>query len=156
MELLEWLAATTLAVELRRSATLYMFVNAAHILAIGLLVGAVLPLDLRLAGFFGKVPVEVVAPFLSRSAGLGLALALLTGFCLFSVRPAEYATNPAFLAKLGLIAFGILNVLLIHAGQGWRAAITIGIVRPTMRFSAALSAMIWIAAVVAGRWIGFL
>lgn len=52
MELLEWLAATTLAVELRRSATLYMFVNAAHILAIGLLVGAILPLDLRLAGFF--------------------------------------------------------------------------------------------------------
>jgi len=156
MELLEWLAATTLAVELRRSATLYMFVNAAHILAIGLLVGAILPLDLRLAGFFGKVPVEVVAPFLSRSAGIGLALALLTGFCLFSVRPGEYAANPAFLAKLGLIAFGILNVLLVHAGPGWRAAMTIGIVRPAMRFSAALSAMIWIAAVVAGRWIGFL
>lgn len=156
MELLEWLAATMLAVELRRSATLYMFVNAAHILAIGLLVGAILPLDLRLAGFFGKVPVEVVAPFLSRSAGIGLALAFLTGFCLFSVRPGEYAANPAFLAKLGLIAFGILNVLLVHAGPGWRAAMTIGIVRPAMRFSAALSAMIWIAAVVAGRWIGFL
>ena len=156
MELLEWLAATTLAVELRRSATLYMFVNAAHILAIGLLVGAILPLDLRLAGLFGKVPLEVIAPFLSRSAGVGLALALLTGFCLFSVRPGEYAANPAFLAKLGLIAFGILNVLLVHAGQGWRAAMTIGIVRPAMRLSAALSAMIWIAAVVAGRWIGFL
>jgi hypothetical protein len=156
MELLEWLAATTLAVELRRSATLYMFVNAAHILAIGLLVGAILPLDLRLAGLFGKVPVEVVAPFLSRSAGIGLALALLTGFCLFSVRPTEYAVNPAFLAKLGLIAFGIFNVLLVHAGPGWRAAMTIGIVRPAMRFSAVLSAMIWIAAVVAGRWIGFL
>jgi hypothetical protein len=156
MELLEWLAATTLAVELRRSATLYMFVNAAHILAIGLLVGAILPLDLRLAGLFGKVPVEVVAPFLSRSAGIGLVLALLTGFCLFSVRPTEYAVNPAFLAKLGLIAFGIFNALLVHAGPGWRAAMTIGIVRPAMRFSAALSAMIWIAAVVAGRWIGFL
>ncbi|MDR6663967.1 DUF6644 family protein [Rhizobium sp. 1399] len=156
MELLEWLAATTLAVELRRSATLYMFVNAAHILAIGLLVGAILPLDLRLAGFFGKVPVEVVAPFLSRSAGVGLALALLTGFCLFSVRPGEYAANPAFLAKLGLIAFGILNVLLVHAGQGWQTAITIGTIHPAIRLSAALSAMIWIAAVVTGRWIGFL
>ncbi|MBB3408760.1 hypothetical protein FHT87_002663 [Rhizobium sp. BK316] len=156
MELLEWLAATTLAVELRRSATLYMFVNAAHILAIGLLVGAILPLDLRLAGLFAKVPVEVIAPFLSRSAGIGLALALLTGFCLFSVRPAEYAANTAFLAKLGLIAFGLLNVLIVHAGKGWRTAIAIGIVRPALRFSAALSALIWIAAVVAGRWVGFL
>ncbi|MBB3311242.1 hypothetical protein FHT78_002986 [Rhizobium sp. BK196] len=156
MEFLEWLSATTLAVGLRRSATLYMFVNAAHILAIGLLIGAILPLDLRLAGLFGKVPVEVAAPFLSRLAGIGLALALLTGFCLFSVRPTEYAVNPAFLAKLGLIGLGVLNVLLIHTGKGWRAAMTIGIVRPAMRFSATLSAMIWIAAVVAGRWIGFL
>ncbi len=156
MELLEWLSATTLAVGLRRSATLYMFVNAAHILAIGLLVGAILPLDLRLAGFFGKVPVQVVAPFLSRSAGFGLVLALLTGFCLFSVRPVQYAENPAFLAKLGLIAFGLINVLAVHMGQGWRTAITIGLVRPAVRFSAALSAAIWIAAVVAGRWIGFL
>lgn len=156
MELFEWLAATTLAVELRRSATLYMFVNAAHILAIGLLVGAILPLDLRLAGFFGKVPVEIVAPFLSRSAGIGLALALLTGFCLFSVRPVEYAANAAFLAKLGLIVFGLFNVLVLHAGEGWRTAIAIGIIRPAVRLSAALSAIIWIAAVVAGRWIGFL
>lgn len=156
MEFLEWLSTSTLSVELRRSATLYMFVNAAHILAIGLLVGAILPLDLRLAGFFGKLPVEVVAPFLSRSAGIGLALALVTGFCLFSVRPAEYAANPAFLAKLGLIGFGMLNVLVIHAGDGWRTAITIGTIRPAVRLSAVLSAMIWVAAVVAGRWIGFL
>ncbi len=156
MEFFEWLAASTLAVELRRSATLYMFVNAAHILAIGLLVGAILPLDLRLAGLFAKVPVEIIAPFLSRSAGAGLALALLTGFCLFSVRPADYAANPAFLAKLGLIAFGVVNVLAVHTGQGWRTATIIGVIRPAVRFSAALSAMTWIAAVVAGRWIGFL
>ena len=156
MEFLEWLSATTLAVELRRSAVLYMFVNAAHILAIGLLIGAILPLDLRLAGFFRKLPVEIVAPFLSRSAGSGLALALVTGFCLFSVRPAEYAGNPAFLAKLGLIALGLLNVFMLHIGEGWRTAIAIGIIRPIVRVSAALSAMIWVAALVAGRWIGFL
>lgn len=99
---------------------------------------------------------EVVAPFLSRSAGVGLALALLTGFCLFSVRPGEYAANPAFLAKLGLIAFGLLNVLVVHAGQGWRTVTTVGILRPAIRVSAALSAATWIAALVAGRWIGFL
>ncbi|ANM09649.1 MULTISPECIES: DUF6644 family protein [unclassified Rhizobium] len=153
---LEWLSATAPAVALRRSATLYMFVNTAHILAIGLLVGAILPLDLRLAGFFRKVPVEIVAPFLSRSAGIGLAAAILTGVCLFSVRAAEYAANPAFLAKLCLIAFGLLNVLAVHAGHAWRTATTVGILRPAIRVSAALSATIWIATLVAGRWIGFL
>ncbi|OWV64627.1 hypothetical protein ATY76_20085 [Rhizobium sp. R339] len=156
MDALEWLQATALAVALRRSATLYMFVNAAHILAIGLLVGAILPLDLRLAGFFRKVPVEIIAPFLSRAAGIGLAAAILTGFCLFSVRAVESAGNPAFLAKLGLIGLGLLNLLTVHLGRGWKTAISIGIVRPGLRLSAALSAAIWIAAVVAGRWIGFL
>ncbi|RFB97345.1 DUF2214 domain-containing protein [Rhizobium leguminosarum bv. trifolii] len=153
---LEWLSATAPAVALRRSATLYMFVNTAHILAISLLVGAILPLDLRLAGFFRKVPVEIVAPFLSRSAGIGLAAAILTGVCLFCVRAAEYAANPAFLAKLCLIAFGLLNILVVHAGQAWRTATTVGILRPAIRVSAALSAAIWIATLVAGRWIGFL
>ncbi|NKK80364.1 DUF6644 family protein [Rhizobium leguminosarum] len=156
MDTLEWLSATTPALALRRSGTLYMFVNAAHILAIGLLVGAILPLDLRLAGFFRKVPVEIVAPFLSRSAGVGLAAAIVTGFCLFSVRAVEYAGNPAFLAKLGLIALGILNLSIVHLGRGWKMVLSLGIVRPGLRVSAALSAAIWIAAVIAGRWIGFL
>ncbi|NKF33564.1 DUF2214 domain-containing protein, partial [Pseudomonas sp. BGM005] len=89
----------------------------------GLLVGAILPLDLRLAGCFRKVPVEIVAPFLSRSAGVGLAAAILTGFCLFSVRAVEYAANPAFLAKLGLIGLGLLNLLVVHLGQGWKTVI---------------------------------
>ncbi|MBY2936975.1 DUF6644 family protein [Rhizobium leguminosarum] len=156
IDILEWLSATTPAVALRRSGTLYMFVNAAHILAIGLLLGAILPLDLRLAGFFRKVPVEIVAPFLSRAAGVGLAAAIVTGFCLFSVRAVEYAGNSAFLAKLGLIALGILNLSIVHLGRGWQMVLSLGIVRPGLRFSAALSAAIWIAAVIAGRWIGFL
>ncbi|MBY5663995.1 DUF6644 family protein [Rhizobium leguminosarum] len=156
MDILEWLSATTPALALRRSGTLYMFVNAAHILAIGLLVGAILPLDLRLAGFFRKVPVEIVAPFLSRAAAVGLVAAVVTGFCLFSVRAVEYAANPAFLAKLCLIALGLLNLSIVHLGRGWKTAVSTGIVRPGLRFSAALSAAIWIAAVIAGRWIGFL
>ncbi|AHG44489.1 membrane protein [Rhizobium leguminosarum bv. trifolii CB782] len=156
IDILEWLSATTPAVALRRSGTLYMFVNAAHILAIGLLVGAILPLDLRLAGFFRKVPVDIVAPFLSRSAGVGLVLAIATGFCLFSVRAVEYAENPAFLAKLGLIAFGLLNLLTVHVGGGWKTLIATGLIQPSLRFSAASSVAIWIGAVLAGRWIGFL
>ncbi|WP_064692176.1 DUF6644 family protein [Rhizobium aegyptiacum] len=156
MDVLEWLSATAPAVALRRSATLYMVVNAAHILSIGLLIGAILPLDLRLAGCFRKVPVEVVAPFLSRSAGIGLVLAITTGFCLFSVRAVEYAENPAFLAKLGLIGLGLLNLLAVHFGRGWKTLTATGRIRPALRFSAALSAVFWIAAVLAGRWIGFL
>ncbi|MBX4862400.1 DUF2214 domain-containing protein [Rhizobium sophorae] len=155
IDILEWLSATAPAVALRRSGTLYMFINAAHILAIGLLIGAILPLDLRLAGFFRKVPVEILAPFLSRAAGVGLVAAIVTGFCLFSVRAVEYAGNPAFLAKLCLVALGLLNLSIVHLGRGWKMVLSLGIVQPGLRFAAALSAVLWIAAVIAGRWIGF-
>ena len=155
-DLLDWLAAWPLAAAMRRSAILYLFVNAAHILSIGLLVGAILPLDLRLAGLFGNTPVEVLGPFLARAAATGAVLAILTGLCLFSVRPSAYVSNPAFLAKLALLAFGLANALLLHLGPAWRTAIAGGGISPAVRLSACLSLVIWPSVILAGRWIGFL
>lgn len=156
IDLLEWLTTTPLAVALRRSAILYMFVNAAHILSIGLLIGAILPLDLRLVGFFPSVPLSVIGPFLSRAAAIGLAAAIVTGFCLFSVRPLEYAQNPAFLAKLGLLILGVLNAGIVHAGHAWRKAVAGAATAARLRLGALISAVTWLAAIVAGRWIGFI
>lgn len=133
-----------------------MFVNAAHILAIGLLIGAILPLDLRLLGFIRAVPLAVIGPFLSRVAGFGLCAAILTGICLFSVRPAEYAANQAFLAKIGLLALGILNAVILHLTPAWRSIVDEGRAGRLVRISAALSFATWVSALVAGRWIGFL
>ena len=81
---------------------------------------------------------------------------MLTGLGLFSVRPGEYAANPAFLAKLALIGLGLLNVLVVHLSPGWRA--TVRGAEPTMvlRVGAAISILIWGGAIIAGRWIGFL
>ncbi len=69
IEFLEWLAATPLSSGLRRSALVYMAVNGAHILSIGLLIGAILPLDLRLMGLFGSVPLAVIRPVLVEGGG---------------------------------------------------------------------------------------
>lgn len=155
-DLLEGIGALPFAVAIRRSATLYIFVNAAHILSIGIIIGSILPLDLRLIGLFGKVPVEVVGPFLSRAAAVGVALAIATGFCLFSVNPREYAGNPAFLAKMTLLALGVANAVLLQLAPQWRAAVRGGPLSLRVRLSAWLSLIIWPGAVVAGRWIGFL
>lgn len=151
----EWLEALPHAVALRQSATLYMLANAAHILAIGLLTGAILPLDLRLMGLIRSGSLAVLAPFLVRMAGTGLAFALLTGFCLFSVKPAEYLANPAFLAKIALLALGLTTVALQHAGQGWNEIRQGSEPGGRVRVLAALSFITWLATLVAGRWIGF-
>ncbi len=153
---LEPLAATPVARLLIMSSTAYLLVNAAHILSIGMLFGAILALDLRLLGLARAVPLPLIAPYLSRLAGTGLALAIVTGLCLFSVRPVEYAANPAFLWKLGLIGLGLLNVLTVHYSSGWTAVLGSGSISPSLRISAAVSLATWTSAVIAGRWIGFL
>jgi hypothetical protein len=155
MEFLAPLAETPLARALILSPTLYLFVNAAHILGIAILFGAIFALDLRLLGFGKAMPLVSAAPYLSKLSAIGVLIAVLTGVCLFSVRPVEYATNPAFLAKLGLVALGLLNVAIQHS-SGIRRAIFAGQVPAAARLSAILSIVVWISAVIAGRWIGFI
>jgi hypothetical protein len=152
---LEWLGNLPHAELLRRFATLYLFVNAAHILGIGLLLGAILPLDLRLIGVLREGPMAVLAPFLVRVAAAGLAIAVLTGLMLFSVKPLEYADNPALWAKLGLITLGMVNVVIQHRARGWDAVRRGAEPGATVRMLAATSFAIWLATLVAGRWIGF-
>jgi hypothetical protein len=153
--LLEWIGAWPGAVLLRGSGTAYLFVNAAHILGIGLLVGAILPLDLRLLGFFRSVPLGVLAPFLSRAAAVGAVLAIVTGLWLFSMKPGEYVANNAFLCKAGLLALALANVTLQHGNRHFALALTGGAVRPTVRAVAAGSILLWLSVLVAGRWIAF-
>jgi len=154
-ELLEAMGHWPGALWLQRSGTAYLFVNAAHILGIGLLLGAILPLDLRLAGLIRSAPLAVLAPFLIRVAACGLALAVLTGAWLFTVKPVEYAGNPAFLWKLGLLALAFANIALQHRGAALERAVATERLPRRVRGHALASAGLWLAVLVAGRWIGF-
>jgi hypothetical protein len=152
----ESLADWPVAAALRRSVLLYPLVNAAHIIGIGLLLGAIATLDLRLLGAFRRVPLPLLAPPLVRVAAAGLLLALASGFLLFSVRPQAYLDNPAFLAKLGLVALGLANVALLRLAPGWRRALAGGAPGAAPRLAAGLSLLAWIGAILAGRWIAFI
>jgi hypothetical protein len=155
MELLAGLGTWPGAVLLKQSGTAYLLVNASHILGIALLIGAILPLDLRLLGFFRSVPVATLAPVLSRMAGIGLGLALVTGAWLFTVRPVEYARNAAFLWKLGLLALALANIALQHRIAAYARALA-GDITAAVRWRAFASVMLWPGVLLAGRWIGFL
>lgn len=155
MPVLEWLADWPGAVWLQQSGTVYLFVNATHILGVGLLLGAILPLDLRMIGFLRSYPIAIVGPLLLRIASAGLVLALVTGLWLFTVQPRIYIGNPAFLAKLGLLALALVNIGLQHYGAGFRAALRGDEVSTSVRVLAGLSVLLWLSVLVAGRWIGF-
>jgi hypothetical protein len=156
LELLQALGDSGLAAWLRRPGAAYPLANAAHILALGMLVGSIAVLDLRLLGLFRRAPVSVLGPLLSRVAAVALAVAVTTGLMLLSVRPLAYVANPAFLLKLGLVALGIANALTVRLNPAWRRTLADGGVAASLRVQALVSLCIWVAAVLAGRWIAFL
>lgn len=156
MNAFDWLSQSIVADALKTSPTLYILANAAHILSIGILVGAIIPLDLRILGFFRAVPLHVLGPFLSYIAMVGAVMAIGTGTILFTVNASEYVQNPAFLAKIGLLVIGISNALLLRFASAWRVALITGKVTLPIKLSAVLSMTSWLAAILAGRWIGFL
>jgi hypothetical protein len=156
LEALQALSEWSVAVALRQSRIAYPLVNAAHIMSIGLLLGSIVTLDLRLLGLFRGYSIAGLGPPLWRVAAFGLILAMVTGFLLFSTRPLTYAENPAFLAKLVLIWLGVLNVVVLRYNRHWRQAVGGARVHGSVRAAAFVSLFTWLGAVVAGRWIGFL
>jgi hypothetical protein len=149
-QLLAAIEGTALAEHLRWSRYTYPFVNAAHVVGLATLFGAILPLDLRLLGFFREVPLAGLARALRPVAAAGLALAVVTGLALFSAGAVGYAGMPLFWLKMGLVALGAANALLL---SGPRLAVaSLG----RQRLAGAASVATWLAVIVAGRWLGYL
>src|SRR5918996_341917 len=113
----EWLVAleaTAVAGALRGSVWVYPLVNAVHILGVALLVGAMLPLDLRLLGAWRSVPLAPFWRVLTRTAGAGLVLAIVFGILLFITRATEYAASGLFISKMVVVGTGTANVLALR------------------------------------------
>jgi len=138
------------AAALRGSRWGYAAVNTAHVLGIALLVGAVVPLNLKLMGAWPGVAREVAARLTVPVAAGGLALAASAGVLLFSVRAGEYAATPLFQAKMALVTLGAAAALAgtvggVHRRGGKAAARTHG----------AVSLACWLGALVCGRFVAF-
>jgi hypothetical protein len=143
---------------LRRSHWVYPIVNTGHIVGIALLFGAIVPLDLRLIGLWRRIPIGPMARLLLPVALTGLALAALTGALLFSVSAVKYAGMTLFQAKLLLILAGLANALVLRRTVAWAVYDDDGLrgTTPRLRLAGLLSIGCWLAAIVAGRMLGYL
>ena len=154
LELLAAIERLPLVDALKTSFYVYPLVNALHILAIGLTVAAILLMDLRMLGGLRQVPAEPFAGAMRSVIAIVFPVAVLSGLALFSIAARDYAANPAFLAKMGLLVVAGMNLLAFRRlARGVRLD-----ERPpsgTMKLAAALSIALWVAILVAGRFIGF-
>ncbi|MCB1491453.1 MAG: hypothetical protein KDJ77_06600 [Rhodobiaceae bacterium] len=137
---------------------LYPAVNTAHILGIALILGSILPLDARMMGAFRTVPFNPLARVLIPTAVFGIFLATATGALLFTTDAVKYATTPLFQVKLGLIGLAIVNALVLRAARDWPPALGSNFTGTTrrLRWTGAISALLWLGALVSGRLLGYL
>ncbi|MGZ8417162.1 MAG: DUF2214 domain-containing protein [Methyloceanibacter sp.] len=137
---------------LRDSRWGYAAVNGAHILGLALLVGAVLPLNLRLLGVWRSIPQADLIRVLVPAAIAGFALAAITGAMLFSVRAEEYAEIGFFQLKLALIFLGVLSAVMLHRRYGYTLE---GASGSRVGWHALISIGCWVGALACGRLIAF-
>lgn len=146
-ELAAALEARALAQFLKTSRWVYPLVNAGHILGIALLIGSVVPMDLRLLGLRHRPGLDETVRLLRPVAVAGLVLAAVCGVLLFITQAGDYLQNGWFGAKLALVALAVANAL-------WH--LRIAALPPARRkVSAAASLLLWPAALVCGRMIAF-
>ncbi|KZY33546.1 hypothetical protein A3731_20415 [Roseovarius sp. HI0049] len=127
---------------LRASRWVYPVVNAGHILGSALLVGAIVPMDLRLLRGDAR-PFQMLRPF----AIAGLCLAALCGVMLFAVQAEDYAANSWFRVKMALLALAVANAV-AHLRLLDRPA-------PRQRVAAGLSLVLWLTILFCGRMIAY-
>jgi hypothetical protein len=141
---------------LRESDVVFPVIESVHVLAISLIAGTILTVDLRVGGLiFRDEPLARITRALLPYTWYGFGLMVVTGLPLFAAEAAKLYGNPAFRLKLLLLGLAGLNALLFHLTvyrrlheqyQHGRAPLP-------ARMFAAMSGMLWSGIIVSGRLI---
>ena len=146
-----WLESTAPRAWIVESLSLFAFpgILAAHTVGLGLLAGLTAALDLRLLGVAPRIPPVAFARLLPVMR-FGLWLNVLTGLALVLAYPTKALTNPVFYAKLALIgaALLILRATLRRMREGLALS-------GSTKMLAAVSLVVWGAAIAAGRLLAY-
>ena len=141
---------------MRSSPALYPAVEILHIIGFVVLVGSIVALDVRLLGLGRAIPIQPMARLLLPLSRFGFLLAISMGFLLFSADASHVVRNPAFQAKLLLIAAALVTVAIAHAGP-WRRIALWGTEAPgSAKVMALASLLLWLSVVCAGRLIAYM
>jgi hypothetical protein len=156
-EIVQWFQDTSLGTAIRQSALVFPVILSLHLTGMGLFGGMILMTDLRLLGIaLTKHPVSDIVNGLRPWKRLGLTLTATCGILLLWSKAAIYYPNPYLRIKLILFVLIIIHSLVF---RGLYRNITdlehSRIVPGRAKLAAALSIILWISVLTAGRWIGY-
>jgi hypothetical protein len=156
-EFCNWLDQTALSQAIQTNAWVVPTIQTVHILAIAVVMGSVLMVNLRLVGIIGREqPVDrVLARFLP-FIWWPLLILLLSGTIMIIGEPTRSLRNPVFQIKVALIIAAVAVTLAIIYGSRTRAGrYTNPGPHPAVRLLAVLALAIWVGIIFAGRWIAY-
>jgi hypothetical protein len=127
----------------------YPVLEIVHIFGIGLLLGNLVLLELRVFGRGAALPVKELARLSLGLAGAGFGLAAASGLLMFSTQPAELLANRAFTLKMLLLFVAGCNSAVFHARGSLQR------LDRTARVLMLLSTLVWLGVLCCGRWIAY-
>jgi hypothetical protein len=156
--MLEWLEATTLAEFVSQSLYGFQIVVAFHLLGLGVSVGMLLWVDLRLMGVvMREIPVSVLYQRIAPWMLSGFAVMFVSGAMLFVGYATAAADNTWFRIKLAALFVAAVNAAVYHVWterrfRDWHddRAVPVG-----ARTAGIVSIAVWAVVVFAGRMMSY-
>ncbi|MGD0906431.1 MAG: DUF6644 family protein [Candidatus Acidiferrales bacterium] len=155
MSFCQWASNSSFGHGVRNSAWLFPFVEIFHLLALGLLGGTVLIVNLRLLGVrFQKGPVSELARDVQPLMVGSLVVILVSGFFLFSSEAVKMFGNGPFRIKMIFLVLAMLYTFTVYRKVTMSDESEIS---PAFRkLAAVLSLVLWFGVGLAGRAIGII
>ena len=157
-EFANWLASTDLSQIIVTNLWMIPAIQSVHIVAIGVLVGSLFMLDMRILGVLsGDQPISAVNRRFGPWIWGAIAVLLVSGLLLIVGEPARELLSFSFWAKMVMLLIGIAIVIAfqihLRANQAqWEASF---VAAPTTKALAIISIFIWVAIIFLGRFIAW-
>lgn len=152
---IEFIEQSDLAKMLSSSLWLYPIVNTGHILGLSLVIGSIIPFDLKLLGCWQSLSLTVFNKVLRPVAISGFFIAVIFGLLLFITRADFYLGSSIFNIKITLIMFAFINSFFLHTSKEFKLACTNNIFTKKIKFHAAFSIILWLSIAFLGRLVGY-
>ena len=151
LPLFQWFEATVIGTTIRESLWMFPMIQCGHLLALAMLGGAVLVVDLRLLGMgLRSVTVAELARAVHPWLVGSLVTIIGTGILMFLSEALKCFYSPPFWYKMGLL------VVATVFGFTVRRRVLRSEVRPVWGWLTAVTSMgLWLGVGFAGRWIAF-
>ena len=149
-----WCEKSAIGEAIRNSQWLFPVIESVHLLALVLIAGAVLVVDMRLFGLgLRREPVAQLARDAQPWLIGGLMVMLPTGILLFLAEAIKCYYSPAFAVKMTSLFLALIFTFTVRRKVAVAEA---GRVGPLWsRLVAVVSVALWSGVGIGGRWIGF-